>query len=249
VEAYGKSDLGCVRQNNEDRILIDKTASLCVVCDGMGGHRRGEVAAELVIDAIKYFISNSIDRHDVSWPFGYDFELSLDANRLVNGIRLGNRQVWRQAEQTLENSGMGSTITAVLINEGRAVVSNVGDTRAYLLRDHKLQQLSTDDTILAVMLRKGVLSTEQAAVHPMRNVLTQAMGSQETVNVHIWEGPLMAGDKLLVCTDGLYSVVPEPDIQAVLAHNSDIRETLDRLMSSAIDKGAPDNVSGILIYQ
>jgi protein phosphatase len=249
LQAYGKSDRGCVRKDNEDRILIDDSSGVFVVCDGMGGHQHGELAAELAISAIKYFITNSSDRFDLSWPFGYTYELSLDANRLVTSIRLANRQVWRKAEQSLENTGMGTTVTAALFNGDQCVIGNVGDTRAYLLRSGSLQQLSTDDTMLATMLQRGALSPAQAAVHPMRSVLTQAAGSQETLDVHVWEGAVIQGDKLLLCTDGLYSVVDEPTIRATLSEATDVETTLNRLVTCALEKGAPDNVSGVLIYR
>src|ERR1022692_2037613 len=138
IEAFGKTDRGCVRTENEDRILVDDALGLYLVCDGMGGSKRGDIAAELAADAVRYYIDASRDRYDVSWPFGYAFELSLDANRLATGVRLANRHVWRRAEQDLELAGMGTTIAAVLIGDGRAVVGNVGDTRVYLSRENRM---------------------------------------------------------------------------------------------------------------
>src|SRR5579862_249293 len=102
IESFGKSDRGCVRNENEDRILVDDLLGLYLVCDGMGGSNRGDLAAELATDAVRYYIDVSSDGYDVSWPFGYTFELSMEANRLVTAIRLANRQVWRRAEQNLE---------------------------------------------------------------------------------------------------------------------------------------------------
>ena len=246
--AYGRTDRGCVRKDNEDRIFIDESAGLCLVCDGMGGHQNGELAAELAVNAIQYFITNSVDRFDLSWPFGYTDQLSLDANRLATGIRLANRQVWRKAEQSLENTGMGTTIAAVLIGGDRCVVGNVGDSRVYRLRrGGALQQLSVDDTMLWTLVRSGALSSAEAAAHPMRNVLTQAAGSQQTLNVHIWEDSFHQGDKLLLCSDGLHGVIDEAAISETLSQDRGGQEALDRLLSHAIEKGAPDNVSCILV--
>src|SRR3954447_2431816 len=155
-EAYGDSNVGCVRVDNEDRIYLGDALGLFVVCDGMGGQQQGQLAAELAVAAIRYYIDMTKDRGDVSWPFGYILEMSFDANRLVTGIRLANRQVWRRAEESIEYAGMGTTIAAVLVSGDRAVMANIGDSRIYLYRDSELVQKSQDDTLVANMLRKGL---------------------------------------------------------------------------------------------
>lgn len=247
IEAYGKSDPGCTRTENEDRIFFDASLGLFVVCDGMGGAQRGAVAAELAVAAIQYYIDATRDHYDVSWPFGYRFEISADANRLTTGVRLANRQVWRRAEQSLEYAGMGATVAAVLLGDGRIVTANVGDSRVYRSRKGRMEQISTDDTIIASMLQKGLLSREEAVTHPMRNVVTQAAGSQENVEVHLAEDTIESGDAILLCTDGLYSVVPEADIEALLASGETAEACVAQLVSAAIDAGGPDNVSVIVL--
>ncbi|MFL6451896.1 MAG: PP2C family protein-serine/threonine phosphatase [Bryobacteraceae bacterium] len=247
IEAYGRTDPGCVRTENEDRISIDTSLGLFVVCDGMGGHQHGEVAAELAVAAIRYYVDASRDRFDVSWPFGYSFEISVDANRLVTGVRLANKQVWRRAEQALEYSGMGTTVAAVLLSEDRGVIANVGDSRVYLFRDPDLVQISVDDTMVGSMLQKGLLSPADVANHPMKNVLTQAAGSKEQVDVHVREEPLLVGDKLLLCTDGLYGVIDEAAIRSMLASDNNVVATVEDLVFAARKRGAPDNVSAVLL--
>jgi protein phosphatase len=247
LEAYGKSDRGCARPENEDRILCDAALSLFVVCDGMGGPQRGGVAADLAIAAIQYYIDTTRDRYDVSWPFGYSFEISLDANRLATSVRLANKQVWRRAEQSLECAGMGTTVAAVLLGEGRIVTVNIGDSRVYRYRQGRLEQISVDDTIIATMLQKGFLSLEEAATHPMRNVVTQAVGSHENVEVHLAEDTIVSGDTILLCSDGLYSVVPEADIQAVLESGATAEACVEQFISAANAAGGPDNVSAVVL--
>jgi PPM family protein phosphatase len=247
IEAFGKTDRGCVRNENEDRILVDHSLGLYLVCDGMGGSKRGDVAAELASDAVQHYIGASRDRYDVSWPFGYVFELSLDANRLATGVRLANRRVWRRAEQSLELAGMGTTIAAVLIGDGRAVVGNVGDTRVYLCRKDRLTQITVDDTMIASMVRKGLLPASEAVSHPMRNVVTQAAGPQEEVEVHLHEETIAPGDALLICSDGLYNLVQEPDILAALADGGTPEAAAKRLVEVALNGGAPDNVSAVVL--
>jgi len=247
IESYGKTDRGCVRNENEDRILVDDLLGLYLVCDGMGGSSRGDLAAELAADAIRYYIDVSSDRYDVSWPFGYSFDLSLDANRLVTAIRLANRQVWRRAEQNLEFAGMGTTVAAVLISNGCAVIANVGDSRVYICREQELKQLTVDDTMVASMVRRGLLPPADAAAHPMRNVVTQAAGSQEDVEVHLHEHNIATGDVLLICSDGLYNPVQEPDILAALVHGGSPEIAAKQLVEAAIRWGAPDNVSAVVL--
>lgn len=174
VRAYGLTDVGCQRTVNQDVVMIDEDLSVFVVADGMGGHRHGEVAAELVCKTIKYYLECSQDRSDVSWPFGYNFELSLDGNRLVTAIQLANRHVWRRADQDPECAGMGSTIAAVLMDNSSAVVANVGDSRVYLYRGRTLEQLTEDDTLVAEIARRGGPGRSRLDKFPMRNVLTQA---------------------------------------------------------------------------
>src|SRR5712692_12100200 len=144
ILSCGFSDVGCVRQQNEDRILVDPQLSLFAVADGMGGHNYGEVAAELGISTMKYYIDSSRDRIDVTWPFGYDFNVSLNENRLSTAIQLANRQVWKHSEQAPECAGMGTTVAAVLVDGDKAAIANVGDSRVYLFRDNELVPLPVD---------------------------------------------------------------------------------------------------------
>jgi PPM family protein phosphatase len=247
INACGQTDTGCVRAENEDRILVDTSLGLFLVCDGMGGHQHGEIAAELAVAAIKYSIDASRDRLDVSWPFGYDFDLSLDANRLITAIHLANRHVWRRAEQNLECAGMGTTIAAALLIDGVAVIGNVGDSRIYLYRKGELTQVTSDDTMIATLLKKGMLSPGDAAAHPMRNVLTQAIGSQENVEVHLQEEGLQAGDIFLLCSDGLHGVIGAAAIRSILGGGDTLENGANRLISAARAAGAPDNVSAVLL--
>ncbi|MDR3718725.1 MAG: protein phosphatase 2C domain-containing protein [Bryobacteraceae bacterium] len=247
LEAFGKSDRGCTRPENEDRILCDAALSLFVVCDGMGGPQRGGVAADLAVAAIRYYVDTTRDRCDVSWPFGYSFALSVDANRLATSVRLANRQVWRRAEQSLECAGMGATVAAVLFGEERMVMVNIGDSRIYRCRQGHLEQVSVDDTIIATMLQKGLLSREEAATHPMRNVVTQAVGSHEDVEIHLVEDDIVSGDTILLCSDGLYNVVPEAGIQAALESGATAEACVEQFVAAAKAAGGPDNVSAVVL--
>jgi len=246
--AAGATDQGCVRTANQDRILVEPALDLYVVADGMGGHLHGELAAELATETMRYYMACSKDLSDATWPFGYNFELSTDMNRLVTSIQLANRQVWNRAQDSPEYAGMGTTIAALLASGDIATVANAGDSRVYLLRAGRLHQLSIDDTWVQNMLRRGLTDEASLRKHPMRNVLTQAAGSKEQLDVHGVELSLEAGDELLICSDGLHGVIPDSEILLILALPEPEQNRVNRLVDAARAGGGPDNVSCILVH-
>ncbi len=247
LQYQGASDAGRVRPNNEDRILLDPDLGLFAVADGMGGHRHGQMAAELACATLRHYLESSRNPGDVTWPFGYNWKLGLDENRLITGILLANHHVWRRSEEDPAYAGMGSTLVAVLIQEEKAAIANVGDSRAYLFRRGQLSQLTTDDTWLNTVLKQGALDQKALLKHPMRNVLTQAAGTQRNLDVHTCEFELQDRDVLLLCSDGLYGVVSEEGISAILASEECIEQQVTQLNEAALTAGAPDNVSCILL--
>jgi protein phosphatase len=247
LDVFGITDPGCVRSSNQDCILTDAALGLFLVCDGMGGHQHGEIAADLAKTAVRHCIETSADRSDVSWPFGFNFDLSLDANRLSTGLRVANRQVWRRAEQSLEYAGMGTTIAAVLLSGDQAIVANIGDSRVYVLRAGELRQLTIDDTIIGSLVQRGLISPADTLKHPMRNVLTQAAGSQETVEVHLHEEPLQSGDTLLLCSDGLHGVIGDDGVGAILRSEANPEQHAAQLIAAARNAGGPDNISAVVV--
>jgi len=246
IRSHGVTDIGCVREVNEDRILVDAELGLYIVADGMGGHSHGEMAAELGIAAMQHYIESSRDRLDVTWPFGYNFDISVDANRMATAVQLANRQVWRQAEQAPEYGGMGTTIAAVLAADSKITVGNVGDSRVYLCRDGQLQQLTSDDTWLRAISGRGTANTDSSK-HPLRNFLTQAAGSKDLVDVHTTEHDLNDRDLILICSDGLHGVVPEAEIAGTVTSGQALRDIGDRLVQLARAAGGPDNISVVLL--
>lgn len=252
ISSCGLSDTGCVRDQNEDRILIDERLSLFAIADGMGGHSHGEVAAELALMTVRRYVDSSRNRTDVTWPFGYNFNLTVDENRLVTAVRLANRQVWKRSGETSEYAGMGTTVAAVLVTQNKAAIASVGDSRVYLFRAGVLRPLTSDDTWVGAMVRQGSLDPAEVTHHPMRNVLTQAAGAREEVDVQVFEQALLDGDVLLMSSDGLHGVVEELDIQRLLAASEgttcgDPAQLATSLIQAALDRGAPDNVSCIIL--
>jgi PPM family protein phosphatase len=248
ISSHGITDIGCVREKNEDRILVDGSLGLYIVDDGMGGRSHGELAAELAITTMQHYIGSSKDRLEVTWPFGYNFDLSVDANRLITGIQLANRQVWRQAEKAPEYGGMGTTVAAVLLDgpEGAHItIGNVGDSRVYVWRE-SLEQLSLDDTWAKAMSGRGAAAIDMSS-HPMRNFLTQAAGSKDLVDVHVVERELSAGDVIVLSSDGLHGFVTDAEIAATLAGARSISDAGATLVQLAKAAGGHDNISVILL--
>jgi protein phosphatase len=247
IESYSLSDTGCVRQDNQDRVLTDHSLGLFIVADGMGGHKHGEKAAELAVDTMRYYMESSRERFDVTWPFGYNFELSLDANRLTTGIQLANRHVWNYAEQSSEFAGMGTTVAAVLLSSETSVIGNVGDSRVYLFRRGELKQISIDDSLLTTLAAQGPMSEQDFENSPMRNILTQAAGAQAPLDVHISELNLESDDLLLLSSDGLHAVIGSAALRSILGSGGNLEYMADRLLAAAKVNGAPDNVSCVLV--
>jgi protein phosphatase len=241
----GLSDQGS-RATNQDRILFDDTLGLYLVCDGLGGRRAGNVAAELAVNSIRQYIESSRDPKEVTWPYGYDLAMSFGANRLTTAAKLANRQVWRKSEESLEFLGMGTTICAVLLEGSAVVVANIGDSRVYLLREGRLEQLTVDDTAAGTRAA-SVPTAAQSALPGIRNVLTQAAGSRESAEVHLRECALQSLDRLLLCSDGLHGCVPDDQIKIALENASSPAAGARVLVDAAHAAGAPDNASVIIV--
>jgi serine/threonine protein phosphatase PrpC len=245
-QAFGLSDPGCLRSENQDRILVAPDLGLFAVCDGMGGHACGALAAEMAVEAISQFVERS-KGSDVTWPFGFDVELSTNANRLITAIKLANSIIWKQSEHSATHAGMGSTVAAVLLDDSQATVANVGDSRVSLLREKGLKQISKDHTIVASLVEQGTIPAAAARTHPMRNVLLQAAGSSGNVKVHLFEQATEPGDIFLLSSDGLHGVVDEQAICDTLLAAEDAESAVRKLVEMARDAGGPDNISVVVV--
>jgi protein phosphatase len=247
ITCYGLTDPGCVRTANEDGCAADPELGYFAVVDGMGGHRHGEVAAALTLSTIQFYLQSSDGRPDVTWPFGYNMSMSLNANRLATATRLANRQVWKRADERPDFAGMGSTLAAVLVGDGEAAVANIGDSRVYLFRGGKLNLLTTDDTWVNAVIGRDALDAAALKRHPMRHVLTQAVGSQNDVDVHTADVCLKAGDFLLLSTDGLHAVIDDDAICAAFTRGGTPESLARNLVQNALSAGGPDNITCVVV--
>ena len=248
VRASAISDVGRVRKTNEDAFLSDVEMRLFAVADGMGGHNAGEVASRLALEALSGFIRRSAADTDFSWPYGLDGTLTYEANRLRTAIHLANRRVFRAAETNDDYSGMGTTIVGLLMNGSHMAVGHVGDSRLYLLRGGVLEQLTVDDSWAATILAHNPRAhVNDLANHPMRNVLTNALGAREQVDVHLTERDLEPGDTLVLCSDGLHGVLDDASLKTILGRQPDVTLAARDLVNGALDHGSRDNVTALVV--
>jgi PPM family protein phosphatase len=245
MRAHGVTDKGRVRSSNEDYFVVDDRLRLSVVADGMGGHQAGEVAARIAVDAIVEFVGRS--GPCFVWPFGYDDALSEAGNVLRTAIHLANVRVLETAATSPDYRGMGTTIVAALVVGDRLVVGHVGDSRSYLLTGGRLFQLTVDDSWLASMLAQDP-DVDPIALqrHPMRNALTDVIGTKPSTRVHVTEQALTEGDVMLLTTDGIHGVLAERRIEEMLAAPRSLEETAANLVAAALACGSRDNCTAVV---
>ncbi|MGH9067420.1 MAG: Stp1/IreP family PP2C-type Ser/Thr phosphatase, partial [Acidimicrobiales bacterium] len=236
LRAGSATDVGRVRRINQDRAL--ESASLFAVADGMGGHVGGEVAAQTAIDGLR-----------AAWEAAGPDPHRAEA--LVGAVQDANRAVWGRALADQDLRGMGTTLTAVaLVDQGEGdelALANVGDSRAYLLSAGQLTQLTADHSLVAEAVRSGELSAEEALSHPKRHILTRVLGLEPEVDVDAWRMAPVAGDRILLCSDGLFNEVEEADLAGVLAGISDPAEAAATLVALARDHGGSDNITVVVV--
>jgi len=245
VTFFGQTDIGRRRALNEDTIYAQD--GLFLVCDGMGGHKAGEVASKLAAEAIAGFVKRSDEDPEMTWPYGYDTNLSYDANRLGTAIKLANRVVFRKGSSNDEYTGMGTTVAAVLVPTRRSQMTyaHVGDSRIYLLRAGTLRQLTRDDSWANLGWSTG--ADEDATDSPVKNILTKALGARDDVEFDVVDEPLMAGDVVLLCSDGLTNMLSDTRIlEVVTAHAPDLETATGELIARANAEGGRDNISVVL---
>ena len=248
VEAHGLSNAGPVRKTNEDSFISDPGLQLFMVADGMGGHAAGEIASSLAVETITGFIRRTEEDADCSWPYGVEPALSFASNRLRTAIHLANRRVFRAAERHDEYTGMGTTIVGAFISGSCLTVANAGDSRLYLSMEGRLTQLTTDDTWEATM--RAAQRESHPAVRPspaMRDVLTNALGAREQVDVHVSEHDLSGGEMILLCSDGLHGVIDDTDLEGMLNAGGTPADIVPHLIDVALTRGTRDNVTAILV--
>lgn len=247
IVSGGATDVGQVRSNNEDCFRLVEPLNLFVLSDGMGGEAHGEIASALAVETVVKHVMDAETNSSIPSYGNPPAALTPQTRRLVSAVHLANRNIFNSAEEHPEQSGMGATITALWINENALSIAHVGDSRAYLLRSGMLQQLTSDHSLVAEQVRRGIITASEAEQSEMQSVLLRALGTQADVEVDAEEQALFSNDLLLLCSDGLTRMVTEPEIAGTLQAETDPQKAAARLIALANENGGADNISVIVI--
>jgi serine/threonine protein phosphatase PrpC len=243
------SDPGLRRSSNEDSYCTRPDLGLFVVADGMGGHVAGEVASRVAVEAIEIFIQETAGADkNRTWPFPFEPALSLEANRLKAAFRLANRRIASTIADSNDLRGMATTASALLTGPEGACVAHVGDSRVYVLREAELNQITNDHSWVEEQVRAGTMSATAARQHPWRNVVTRALSGGGDPEIDIVELTPQAGERYLLCSDGLSGVVPHETIARMLGENDGGLDGIcERLIAAANQAGGPDNITVLVL--
>ena len=228
-KVFQATHVGKVRRNNEDSLIVIEPETF-VVADGMGGASAGEVASSMLVETVKNFLTN--------------FPAPWNETILAQAITRANEDIWNLSRQNEDYSGMGTTATILYLDGTKAYFAHVGDSRLYLLRNSKLEQITEDHSYVETLVRRGEITEEQARVHPMKNVLTQAVGAMPEVQIDAANFSAQRDDVFLLCTDGLTNMVDDETIARILQTSPN---PADALINAALDAGGKDNVSVIVV--
>ncbi len=240
------TDAGRKREVNEDCYLLNPGHHLYLLSDGMGGHAAGEVASHLTVDTVNEFVVLISQSREVTWPFGYNVGLPYEHNVLKTAVMLSHSRVRQTADQTEQYLGMGATLVAVWLREPTLYYCHVGDSRLYLFRQGYLEQLTKDHTLVQEQVEGGLITPEQARSHPLRHVVTKAIGG-DALEVDVEERELQHEDQLLLCSDGLTDRLSDDDICRVLGASAGVDEVCRRLVDAANQAGGDDNITVALL--
>ena len=241
MQYWGITDPGCVRTQNQDAYqleVLDKHTLLCVVCDGMGGAKSGNVASTLAVDVFVQEIKRT-------WTPEMDPE-KVD-QMMIAAVKLANFTVFDQAQQFEDFTGMGTTLVAALIQKKHVTIVNVGDSRAYHIDKEQVKQLTVDHSLVQMMISRGELTPERARNYPGKNLITRAIGTETVVECDVFHKRMESGECLMLCTDGLTNILDEQEILFEVVHGVNKQYCCQRLLDIAKNRGAPDNVTSLLI--
>jgi len=244
--SFGKTDQGKTRTNNEDAFLVNDHLGLYAVADGIGGHEGGEVASRLAVEALSDMLREQFAGSRSAAAFDDSPETNQYISSLRGAVALANTTIRQTAAQDPALTGMGTTMTAVLLRPRTSVFVHVGDSRAYLFRDGTLRQLTDDHSLVAEQMRAGLITPEQARMSPYRHVITRSVGIHPEVHADFGMFELEKNDVLLLCTDGLTEMVKDDDIARILSSETPAASA-ESLIRRANDNGGVDNITVVVV--
>ena len=227
------TDIGLKRKRNEDRYLMDTKRQLFVVCDGMGGHKGGDVASTLAVDTL----NDSFDAKE---------EKDISSS-LLQSVEKANALIWKMGQADSELHEMGTTITAAVIYDDHLYIAHVGDSSLFIIRDQSIHKVSQDHTLAEQMIRDGLMKREDEHLNRYHHVLTRALGVDQKIEVDLYTEKILTGDQILLCTDGLTDLLEEQEIAQRVQMHEYPEEVVEELVTQALDKGGHDNITIILI--
>lgn len=246
IDIFGLTDTGLVRDHNEDAIGTNHDLGLIVLADGMGGHRGGEVASAITVSTVLEMLADSlkaIGPRDNDEYNGY----SLHCMAVHDAIETANTKVFNASKESAQYRGMGTTVVALLFRDNRFIVAHVGDSRLYRYRDGELEQITHDHSLMQELIDKGFYSQEQAEESLNRNLVTRAVGIEESVDIDVQEGGVETGDIFLLCSDGVSDMVDDDTINNVIRdHQDDLENVASELIRLSNEAGGKDNISVVL---
>jgi protein phosphatase len=247
IVSSGLSDVGRVRTNNEDSFRIVEALNLFILSDGMGGEAHGEVASAMAVDVINKYCESEKEDSGATVLDEAPANISSQTRRLKGAVAKANFQIFQAAQKNPEQRGMGATITCLWLKDALLSVAHVGDSRAYLLRNGNLQQLTNDHSLVAEQVRRGLITPQQAEESEMQSVLLRALGAHPEVEIDTDEVEIIPRDVLLLCSDGLTRMVTEPEIAGALQAETNPSAAAERLVALANENGGIDNVTVIVV--
>ncbi len=240
------TDKGPVREKNEDYFCVDEGLGLFAVADGIGGHMAGEVASKMAIEVLKDFIANE-DKYQLDATENYRDDYSRESNMAAEAVRRANRAIHETSQNNSSYRGMGTTLTAALIRGERLSISHVGDSRAYLIRTSCIEQITNDHSLVAEQVKMGLLSEEDARKSKVKNVITRSLGNFPDVEVDIEEFSISDGDIIILCSDGIPSVISDSDILSIASASGNPAVLCKTLVKNATDAGCTDNMTVVAL--
>jgi serine/threonine protein phosphatase PrpC len=248
-KSFGFSDPGKISKNNEDSFLCNNDEGLFMVADGMGGHASGEAASSLAVKTVNEFIATS-RVNKIPWPVQFRDDLSLEANRLLAGTYLGHLRIKEAGRSDPSMKGMGTTISGAVIDGENLIVVNVGDSRLYRIRDRSIKQITTDHSLAMEHAKSGIISEEEALEHPLRHILTRALGHiNASSKIDTFKSVIMRKDIYLICSDGLYNMVNDDKMLRIIESVKDksLYKVGLSLVLEANLAGGTDNITVVLV--
>lgn len=245
IDYYGLTDVGRKREKNEDSLLVSPNLGLFMVADGMGGHQGGEFASKIAVQTVEETIRQILEDPEATISTDDVFNRSDPGEMLRYAIRMASQRIFEEAARNPGLRGMGTTAVALLVKDDKGFIAHVGDSRAYLVRNEEIKQLTADHSLVAEQLRAGFITPEELKNHKFKNIITRSVGFQNDVEIDLLVRDLEAGDRFLLCSDGLTNLVEDTDLHKIVAKNPP-KEACKKLIDLANKRGGDDNITVVI---